>query len=86
MWIELKGHCVEVYEEQEAKDPTLVFDLKETQAFLAAKGLPGSSPDLTSGRIALFSRYYMNKAVGNNCFFFEFPSPQDGKYVLFVVI
>jgi hypothetical protein len=79
LWIELKGHCVEVYEEQEAKDPVLVFDLKETIAFLAAKGLPGSSPDLTSGRIALFSRYYLNKSVNNNVFFFEFPTPQDGK-------
>ena len=48
-------------------------------AFAAAKGLPGSAPDLSAGRIAVFSRYFHNKSVNTNCFFFEFPTPQDGK-------
>ena len=34
-----------------------MFILQETSVFAAAKGLPGSAPDLQAGRLAIFSRY-----------------------------
>ncbi len=79
VWVELKGHSFEVYNEESAKEPLLCFDLKESVALQAAKGLPGSAPDLSCGRVGIFSRYYVNKTLACNLFVFEFPDATQAR-------